>query len=492
MEKDEQQVVREEKLKKLIDLNVNVYPEKYIKTHSLKDAHNLEDGIKDISIAGRVMLKRKIGKITFMELRDIEGRMQICFKEDEIGAELYEVINSTVDAGDFIGVTGETFTTQTGEKTLRVKQYTFLGKCLRPLPDKFHGVADQEIIYRERHLDLIMNQESKDKFLLRFKLTKLIRNYLDNHNFIEVETPILQNKASGAIAKPFVTHHNALDMDMYLRISPELTLKKLIVGGFEHVYELARNFRNEGIDPNHLQDFTMIEGYSAYWNYEDNMKFLKEMMQSIIHDLFGTHVIKIDDKEIDFSGEWPVVIYRDLILKDCNIDIDEFKTADSLRQEILNKNIVLDIDNIDILGRGNLIDQLYKKVSRPNIINPTFLIKHPIDLSPLARANDDNKELTDRFHLIVNGQEIINGYSELVDPVEQTKRFVEQNKLKDNGDEEAMEIDYEYITAMEYGMPPISGWGMGIDRLVQFLTNSYNVKDIVLYPILKPKDNIEK
>lgn len=492
MEKDEQQVVREEKLKRLKDLNVNVYPEKYIKTHSLKDAHNLEDGIKDVSVAGRVMLKRKIGKITFMELRDIEGRMQICFKEDEIGSELYEIINTTVDAGDFIGCVGEIFTTQTGEKTLRVKHYTFLGKCLRPLPDKFHGVADQEIIYRERHLDLIMNQESKDKFLLRFKLTKLIRNYLDSHNFIEVETPILQNKASGAIAKPFVTHHNALDMDMYLRISPELTLKKLIVGGFEHVYELARNFRNEGIDPNHLQDFTMIEGYSAYWNYEDNMKFLKEMMQSIIYDLFGTHIIKIDNKEIDFSGQWPVVIYRDLILKDCNIDIDEFKTADSLRNEILNKNIVLDIENIDTLGRGNLIDQLYKKVSRPNIINPTFLIKHPIDLSPLARANDENSELTDRFHLIVNGQEIINGYSELVDPVEQTKRFIEQNKLRDNGDEEAMEIDYEYITAMEYGMPPISGWGMGIDRLVQFLTNSYNVKDIVLYPILKPKENIEK
>ncbi len=492
MEKDEQQIVREEKLKKLMDSNVNVYPEKYTKTHSLKDAHILDDGVKDVSIAGRVMLKRKIGKITFAELRDIEGRMQICFKEDELGSELYELINSTIDIGDFIGVVGETFTTQTGEKTLRVKEYTFLGKCLKPLPDKFHGVADQEIIYRERHLDLVMNQEAKDRFLLRFKLIRLIRNYLDNHNFIEVETPILQNKASGAIAKPFITHHNALDMDMYLRISPELTLKKLIVGGFEHVYEMARNFRNEGIDPNHLQDFTMIEGYSAYWNYENNMKFLKEMMQSVIYDLFGTYTINIDGKEIDFSGEWEVIAYNDLILKDCGIDISKFNAVDELRKEIVNRNINLDIEDIDTLGRGNLIDQLYKKVSRPNIIAPTFLVKHPIDLSPLARANDDNKDLTDRFHLIVNGQEIINGYSELVDPVEQTKRFVEQNKLKDNGDEEAMEIDYEYITAMEYGMPPISGWGMGIDRLVQFLTNSYNVKDVVLYPILKPKENIEK
>ncbi|MEG2351395.1 MAG: lysine--tRNA ligase, partial [Bacilli bacterium] len=457
------------------------------KTHSLKDAYLLPDETKNVSIAGRVMLKRKMGKISFWEIRDIEGKMQLCLKRDELGDEEYALINQTTDVGDFVGVNGEIFTTQTGEKTLRVKTYTFLGKALRVLPDKFHGLEDQEIIYRERHLDLITNQDAKERFLLRFKFLKLLRNYLDNNGFIEVETPVLQNKASGATARPFVTHHNALDIDMYMRISPELTLKKLIIGGFEHIYEIARDFRNEGISPNHLQDFTMIEGYSAYWNYEDNMSFLKNMVQSIIKDLFGTLEVKIGEEIIDFGKEWEVITFKDLILRDSGINIDDFSTAKELLSEIKNKKIKLDADEVESLGRGNLIDQLYKKVSRPNIKGPAYLIKHPIDLSPLARANDDNPSLTDRFQLIVNGQEIINGYSELVDPNEQELRLLEQSKLKENGDDEAMDIDYEYLKAMQYGMPPISGWGMGIDRFIQFLTNSYNIKDVVLYPILKPE-----
>ncbi|MEG2621205.1 MAG: lysine--tRNA ligase [Bacilli bacterium] len=485
--KEEQQKVRNEKLNRLKELGVKVYPEKYNKTHSLKDAYLLPDETKNVSIAGRVMLKRKMGKISFWEIRDIEGKMQLCLKRDELGDEEYALINQTTDVGDFVGVNGEIFTTQTGEKTLRVKTYTFLGKALRVLPDKFHGLEDQEIIYRERHLDLITNQDAKERFLLRFKFLKLLRNYLDNNGFIEVETPVLQNKASGATARPFVTHHNALDIDMYMRISPELTLKKLIIGGFEHIYEIARDFRNEGISPNHLQDFTMIEGYSAYWNYEDNMSFLKNMVQSIIKDLFGTLEVKIGEEIIDFGKEWEVITFKDLILRDSGINIDDFSTAKELLSEIKNKKIKLDADEVESLGRGNLIDQLYKKVSRPNIKGPAYLIKHPIDLSPLARANDDNPSLTDRFQLIVNGQEIINGYSELVDPNEQELRLLEQSKLKENGDDEAMDIDYEYLKAMQYGMPPISGWGMGIDRFIQFLTNSYNIKDVVLYPILKPE-----
>lgn len=337
-----------------------------------------------------------------------------------------------------------------------------------------------------------MNDETKKRFLLRSNFIKYMREFLDSKGFIEVETPILQNTASGATARPFITHHNTYDTDVFLRISPELTLKKLIIGGFNNIFEIARDFRNEGISVNHLQDFTMIEGYSAYYNYEDNMKLMREMIIYIIGKLFNGNLdVVIGDKTINFGGEWGQVSFRDLLIKDCGIDIDKFETAKELLDEIRRCNIELEDENIEALGRGNLIDLLYKKVSRPKIINPTFLIKHPIDLSPLARANDENNSITDRFQLIVNGQEIINGYSELVDAREQEKRFIEQAKLKENGDEEAMSIDHEYIKAMEFGMPPISGWGLGIDRFLQFLTNSYNIRDVVLYPLLKPRTNVE-
>ena len=270
-------------------------------------------------------------------------------------------------------------------------------------------------------------------------------------------------------------------------------MKKLIIGGFTNVYEIARDFRNEGMDANHLQDFTMVEGYSAYWCYKDNMKFLREMVIYILEKLYNGNLnINIGDQEINFGGEWDVVSFRDLILKDCGIDINKYPTAESLLAEIKAQGIKLEADNLEQLGRGNLIDTLYKKVSRPKIINPTYLTEHPIDLSPLARSNDEDQTLTDRFQLVVNGQEIINGYSELVDAREQERRLIEQSKLKANGDEEAMSIDNEYIRAMEYGMPPISGWGLGIDRFLQFLTNSDNIRDVVLYPLMKPRATMEE
>ena len=484
--------VRFEKEEKLKELGIITHPERFERTHTLKEAMTLPEGTENVSVAGRVMSKRKMGKISFMDLRDIEGRIQLCIKKDEVGEELYKLIHETLDVGDFIGVTGEIFKTQTGEQTIRVKKYEFLGKALRPLPEKFHGVTNQEILYRERHLDLIMNEETKKRFLLRSKFIKLMREFLDSRNFIEVETPILQNTASGATARHFITHHNTYNADVFLRISPELTLKKLIIGGFTNIYEIARDFRNEGISVNHLQDFTMIEGYSAYYNYRDNMKLMHDMITYIISNLFdGNLNVKIGDKEIDFGSEWQEVTFRELLIKDCGIDIDKYETAADLLEEIKKNNIELEDENLEKLGRGNLIDLLYKKVSRPKIINPTFLTSHPIDLSPLARANDGNSNLTDRFQLIVNGQEIINGYSELVDSAEQERRFIEQSKLKENGDEEAMSIDHEYIKAMEYGMPPISGWGLGIDRFLQFLTNSYNIRDVVLYPLLKARTNVE-
>ena len=484
--------VRLEKEQLLKDQGINIHPERYEVTHSLKDSRELADGTKGVRVAGRVLSKRKMGKISFLDLRDIEGKIQVVVKRDDIGEDKYKLLHATIDVGDFMGVEGEIFTTQAGEKSIQMVDYEFLGKAIRPLPEKFHGISNQETLYRERHLDLIMNEETKKRFLLRSNFIRLMREFLWDRGFIEVDTPVLQNTPSGATARPFITHHNTYDADVYLRISPELTLKKLIVGGFTNVFEIARDFRNEGVSVNHLQDFTMIEGYSAYYNYRDNMKLLREMVIYIISKLYdGNTTVNISGTDIDFGQEWDEVSFRDLLIKDCGIDIDKFPTAAELLAEIRRNNIVLDEENIEQLGRGNLIDTLYKKVSRPYIIKPTYLTGHPTDLSPLARSNDENPDYVDRFQLIVNGQEIINGYSELVDSEEQEKRFIEQNTLKENGDEEAMSIDHEYIKAMEYGMPPISGWGLGIDRFLQFLTSSYNIRDVVLYPLLKRRDNVE-
>ena len=486
---NEQVEVRRNKLANIAK-TVNPYPERYERTHDLKDVAGLEDGVTGVKVAGRILSMRKMGKLSFIHIGDIEvKRVQLAFKKDVLGEERYKGFFENIDIGDFIGVEGEVFTTQTGEKTIRVTDYMFLGKCLRPLPEKWHGLADVEACYRQRYLDLIMNNDTKKRFILRTKMLNAIRTFLTNKGFLEVETPILLNKASGALARPFITHHNALDIDMYLRIAPETYLKRLIVGGFTNVFEVARCFRNEGIDKSHLQDFTMIEGYSAYWNYRDNMNLFKEMFRYILEEVFGTLVISINGTPIDFSKEWEELSFKDAILRDCGINIYDFKTADELRSEIKAKGIVLEVDNLEELGMGNLIDQLYKKVSRPKIVNPTFLTCHPTELSPLARSNDDNPDITDRFQLVVNGVELVNAYSELVDPVEQRKRLEDQARSRDNGDEEAMVKEEDYLLAMEYGMPPISGWGVGIDRLLQLFTEQDNIKDCVLFPRMRPLDD---
>ena len=482
---NEQELVRREKLQNI----KNPYPDRFERNYEIKDARNLEDGTSDVKIAGRIVFMRKMGKMSFIQIGDILGRMQVSIKLDMVGEESYTEFKKYYDIGDFIGAQGEIFTTQTGEKTLRASKITFLGKALKPLPEKFHGLEDQEMIYRERYVALIQDDEEKQKFLFRSAFIRELRTYLNNLGYIEIETPILTNKASGASAKPFITHHNALDIDAYLRIAPETYLKRAIVGGFTKVFEIARCFRNEGMDNSHLQDFTMIEGYGAYLNYKDNMVLLRNMLQTIIQKLFGTLKIKVGDKEVDLSGEWESVSFREVILKYANIDIDKFNTKELLLEEIKNQNIDIDSDvPLDNLGYGNLVDQLYKKVARPYMINPVFLTSHPVSLSPLARSNDDNKEITDRFQLVINGAEIINAYSELVDPQEQERRLLHQAELKSHGDEEAMPMDYDYIGAMEYGMPPISGWGMGIDRIVQLLTSSANIRDVVLFPFMKPRD----
>lgn len=481
----EQELVRREKVEKIREF-CNPYPERFEITHEIKDAANLEDGISSVCVAGRIVFMRKMGKMSFVTIRDIQGKIQLSIKIDMVGEEKYRFFKENFDIGDFIGAKGEIFTTHTGEKTIRVDSFEFLGKALKPLPEKFHGLTDQEACYRQRYVDLIMNQDTRKRFLIRIQFIKELRNYLDSLGYMEIETPILNNKASGATAKPFKAHHNALDIDVYLRIAPETYMKRAVVAGISKVYEIGRCFRNEGIDQTHLQDFTMIEAYQSYYNYRDNMKLIQNMLQTIIKNIFGTLTIPFGDREIDFSGEWKSQSFREILLQYANIDIREYDTKEKLLEKIRLEHIELESETpIENLGFGNLVDVLYKKVARPFMIGPVYLTEHPIDLSPLARTNDDNQLVTDRFQLVINGAEIVNGYSELVNPIEQEKRLLEQSKLKEAGDVEAMEMDYDYITAMEYGMPPISGWGMGIDRIIQLLTNSENIKDVVMFPLMK-------
>ncbi len=475
--------IKLEKIEQMRNEGKNPYPERYEKKQNIKEILQMELD-SHIKTAGRLIAKRKGGKLSFAHIQDFTGKIQVCFEFNTLKEDKYNHFKKMLDIGDFVGVEGKLFKTRTGEISILIENFMILGKTLRPLPEKWHGLEDRETRYRQRYLDLLMNEQVLNTFKLRTKVVKTIRNFLDDKGFEEVETPVLQTKPSGALAKPFITHHNALDMDMYLRIAPETWLKRLIVGGYEKVYEFARCFRNEGIDPSHLQDFTMLEFYVAYWNFRDNMKFTRKLIQHTLNEVLGTLKINIDGNEIDFSGDWEEASFRELILKDCGIDIDKIKDEKELLQKMSEKNI--EIENAEKLGMGNLIDQLYKKISRPKIKNPTFLINHPISLSPLARRNDDNSQITDRFQLVVNSWEIVNAYSELVDPIDQRQRFEEQANLRDRGDDEALPMDEDYLLSMEYGMPPMSGWGMGIDRFISLLTHSENLRDVVLFPLMRP------
>lgn len=481
---------RNNKLNYILSQHKNPYPERYQVNCELKDAKDLPDGTRDVRLAGRIILMRKMGSLSFVKIRDVGGSIQIAVSRDLLGQEGYDFFKKAFDLGDFIGACGEMFTTKTGEKTLRAQEITFLGKALRPPPEKYHGMTDTENRFRQRYLDLIMNEEVQKKFLLKFSFIREVRRYLEDRGYIEIETPVLLDKASGAAARPFVSHHNALDMDVYLRIAPETYLKRAIVGGFAKVFEFARCFRNEGMDTSHLQDFTMLEGYCAYYNYKDNMVFLQDMLCAVIQKLFGDTKIETDGNVIDFAGQWPVVTFRDLILQDCGIDISLCQSSSQLLEEIRARNIRLESETeLSVLGCGNLIDLLYKKVSRPRLISPTFLVERPKALSPLARANDENPDIVDRFQLVINGAEVINAYSELVDPVDQKNRLMEQARLKAAGDDEAMVMDDDYIRAMEYGIPPISGWGIGVDRMLQVLLGEKNIRELILFPLMRPAES---
>ncbi|WP_010095146.1 lysine--tRNA ligase [Ornithinibacillus scapharcae] len=473
------------RIEKLEALGGAGYLDRYETNYVLYEAAQLEDGISGVRVAGRIMGIRSFKKIIFITLSDVQGSVQLLLKMDEVGEEAFNHFQNQFDIGDFIGVEGRMYTTNSGEKTLRVEQYGFLGKALRPLPEKWHGLNNVELRYRQRYLDLMMTEETRRRMLIRTKMVSVIRRFLEEQGFMEVETPVLQHTSSGALAKPFRTYHNALDTELNLRIAPETYLKRLIVGGFTKIFEFAKCFRNEGISPQHLQEFTMVEGYVAYWNYKDTMNLMREMIVTIMEETFQTTMISINGSMIDFSQEWEVISFQELILRDTGINIALYPKVKDLYEEVKRRNIDLDHHEIESLGRGNFIDLLYKKVSRPGLIKPTFLIEHPIDLSPLARANDENPSITERFQLVINGAEVINAYSELVDPREQRRRLMEQALLRNNGDQEAMEMDEDYLTAMEYGMPPISGFGFGVERLLMVLTNCEKVKDCVLFPLTR-------
>lgn len=484
---NEQMKVRLEKVPQLRAAGYHPYAERFERTHRLHEAAVLSDGTKGVRVAGRLISLRYFGKLAFGHLYDVDGKMQFAVQKTKLG-DKFDDLKKLIDIGDFIGVEGEVITTKTGEKTIDIDSFTFLTKTLRPLPEKFHGITDPEQRLRKRYLDLISSEESRERFRKRVQIIRTIRNFLDDNGFTEIDTPVLTNKASGALARPFVTHHNALDMDVYLRIAPETYLKRAIAGGFDRVYEFARSFRNEGMDASHLPDFTLLEYYSAYWNYIDNMNFTEKLFKHLLMTVNGSLDITYDGTKISFGGEWPRVTFRDLILKDCGIDINQFDTRDSLMAEIKKQGIKFETD-VDVAkaGRGTLIDLLYKKVSRPQMINPTFITGHPLDLSPLARKNDDNPLQVDRFQLVVNGWEVVNAYSELVDPIDQTGRFEQQAEARAHGDKETMDVDYDFLQCMEFGMPPISGWGMGIDRIIALITNASTLRDVILFPLMRPE-----
>ena len=483
----EQEIVRRDKLKEIAKV-CNPYPDSFKRTHTLKEAKNLSDGATDVSVCGRIIFMRKMGKLSFVRIRELESDLQLEFRIDEVGEERYDFFKKLIDSGDFIGASGEIFTTQTGEKTLRVHSFEFLGKALRPLPEKFHGLQDTELKYRRRYVDLIMNQDSRNVFLGRSKFYAFLHRYLGENGFLEVETPIMQTAVSGAAAKPFFTHHNALNLDMNLRIAPETYLKQCIAAGFDRVYEVAKCFRNEGMDTEHLQEFTQVEWYVAYWNFEDTIVFFQNFIKNALLELTGSTIINYRGNELNFDGNWERINYIDAMKELLGNDFFFFSDSMELKKLVVSKNLFTMADMAEYKSVSQIIDFVYKKKIRANIVGPTILYNYPAVLKPLARRNDDDNNAVDVFQVVVCGTEICNAYSELVNPEIQRANFEEQAKAKSQGDDETMELDEDFMGAMEQGMPPISGLGFGIDRLMMLIYNQESIRDVVLFPIMK-KEN---
>ncbi|MBS1198346.1 MAG: Lysyl-tRNA synthetase, class-2 [Proteobacteria bacterium] len=456
------------------------------KLHELygeKTAEELEALPVEVKVGGRMMLKRVMGKASFATLQDLSGRIQIYVARDKIGEDVYAAFK-TWDLGDILGVIGTLMKTKTGELTIYATEIRLLTKSLRPLPDKFHGLADIELKYRQRYVDLIMNEETRFTFVARSKIVASIRNYMTDHQFLEVETPMMHPIPGGASAKPFVTHHNALDMQQFLRIAPELYLKRLVVGGFEKVFEINRNFRNEGLSPRHNPEFTMMEFYEAYANYQTLMDFTEGLLRHAAREALDTEVFVYQGRELDLSKPFHRLTMVDAVKKYCPQYSDaQLNDAAWLREQLTARKVQVKPE----MGLGSLQLLFFEETAESQLWEPTFIIDYPVEVSPLARASDANPEITERFELFIVGREIANGFSELNDPEDQAARFQAQAKAKDAGDEEAMYYDADFIRALEYGLPPTGGCGIGIDRLIMLLTDAPAIRDVILFPQMRPE-----
>jgi lysyl-tRNA synthetase class 2 len=471
----------------LWEAGINPYPNDFKPRHTSADviaAYGDKEQIDAVDeifvVAGRILARRSFGKAAFIQLQDRKGRVQIYVKKDEIGDAAFEAFES-FDIGDIVGAEGYPFRTKTGELSLHARSIRLLVKSLLPLPEKFHGLTDVETRYRQRYVDLIVNPEAREIFVKRSRIVNLIREFMTSRDFLEVETPMMHQIPGGATARPFITHHNALDMELYLRIAPELYLKRLVVGGMDRVFEINRNFRNEGISVRHNPEFTMMEFYQAYATYEDLMDFTEELFCHVAQEVLGTLDFTNQGLEISFQRPWKRLTVREAILE--YGDIDQKHLDDRELAFDYARSIGLDLP--PDIGYGKLIMEIFEEVAEHKLIQPTFITAYPTEVSPLSRKNDHNPELVDRFELIIGGREIANAFSELNDPVDQKERFLSQVAEKDKGDEEAHYMDEDYVRALEYGMPPTAGEGIGIDRLVMLLTDSASIRDVILFPQLR-------
>ena len=489
-EDDSEQVeVRKQKLAKLKESGAAVYPNDFKPSHSASEivvryADAIDDELraapKDLRIAGRIMAIRRMGKASFFHLQDRRGRLQVYVQQNKLGEESYALFR-TLDVGDIVGVCGDLFKTRTQELTVDARELRLLTKCLRPLPEKWHGLADVEARYRQRYVDLMVNPEVREVFEKRSRITRLVRRFFEERDFLEVETPMMQPIPGGAAARPFITHHNTLDMELYLRVAPELFLKRLLVGGFERVFELNRNFRNEGISVRHNPEFTMVEFYQAYATFDDLMQLTEELLMTLAREIVGALQVTYGDHLIDLTPPWRRLTIPEAITFYGGADENDVGSVEGLRDFAKRKGIHVDPS----APYGNVLVEVFEEVSEAKLIQPTFITGYPTEVSPLARKSDGNPALVDRFELYIGGRELANAFSELNDPADQRQRFLAQMSARMAGDDTANPIDDDYVRALEYGMPPAAGEGIGLDRLVMFFTNSASIRDVILFPLLR-------
>ena len=482
---------RKQKLSKIAETGVELYPHRYEMSHTIEEivqkygdfsSQQLEKETIEVKTCGRIMSLRPHGKAGFAHLAGSGEKLQVYFRENKLGEKGFSLYK-LLDIGDIIGVKGHLFRTRTGELTVIAEELSFLAKALRPLPEKWHGLSDVEIRYRQRYLDLIMNPDVRKKFIIRSQLIQGFRNYLNHHGFIEVETPMMQPLAGGATARPFETFHNALGMNLYLRIAPELYLKRLTVGGLDKVYEINRNFRNEGIDKMHNPEFTMLEFYWAYSDYNDVMEFTEQMLLEITQKVLGGSKFTYNGKKIDMKPPWQRIRLKDAIAQRANIKVEELDDAN----RVANLAEKLGIKAEEYTSPGKLLAEIFENLVQPYLIEPTFLVDYPLDISPLSKSKKDDPNIVERFEIFIGGLEIANGFSELNDPEDQRRRFEQQMQQKKKGDIEAHEMDEDYVRALEYGMPPTGGEGIGIDRMTMLFTDSQSIREVILFPQLRLK-----